>query len=58
MFTDAPGLIGVKYLKSPIRPGSDPPEEVGSSALLALREARPGLLIQLPRRWSTSRRRR
>jgi len=28
-FTDAPGLIGVKYLKSPIRPGSDPPEEVG-----------------------------
>ncbi len=28
-FTDAPGLIGIKYLRSPIRPGSDPPEEVG-----------------------------
>ena len=28
-FTSAPGLIGIKYLRSPIRPGSDPPEEVG-----------------------------
>jgi hypothetical protein len=28
-FTDAPGLIGIKYLRSPIRPGSEPPEEVG-----------------------------
>jgi hypothetical protein len=28
-FTNAPGLIGIKYLRSPIRPGSDPPEEVG-----------------------------
>jgi hypothetical protein len=28
-FTSAPGMVGVKYLKSPIRPGSDPPEEVG-----------------------------
>jgi hypothetical protein len=28
-FTSSPGLVGVKYLKSPIRPGSDPPEEVG-----------------------------
>ncbi len=28
-FTNAPGIVGVKYLKSPIRPGSDPPEEVG-----------------------------
>ncbi|MFO7588510.1 MAG: hypothetical protein R6X22_10600, partial [Gemmatimonadota bacterium] len=28
-FTNAPGIVGVKYLRSPFRPGVEPPEEVG-----------------------------
>ena len=28
-FDPSPGIVGVKYLRSPIRPGSDPPEEIG-----------------------------
>ena len=28
-FNASPGIVGVKYLKSPIRPGSSPPEEIG-----------------------------